>query len=149
MATLVEARRRTGWRIHAWALMGNHYHLLLETPEPNLVSGMKWLQGTYTQRYNSRHDLFGHLFQGRYQPVIVDGRREANYFPVVGTCIHLNPAGAGLIRIGQERLKRDRWSSYTRVSQAVGKVKREPDRRQKGWQKQLVGVGVGAEHPKG
>jgi len=48
VATLVEARRRTGWRIHAWVLVGNHYHLLLETPEANLVSGMKWLQATYT-----------------------------------------------------------------------------------------------------
>ena len=70
------------------------------------------LQGTYTQRYNGRHRLFGHLFQGRYKAVIVDGQAEENYFPVVSTYIHLNPARAGLIRIGQERLKRYRWSSY-------------------------------------
>src|SRR5437867_7944536 len=63
LATLRDAWRRTGWRIHAWVLMGNHYHLLLETPEANLVSGMKWLQGTYTQRYNARHRKRGHLFQ--------------------------------------------------------------------------------------
>ena len=50
LAALAQAWSRTGWRIQAWALMSNHYHLLLETPEPNLVSGMKWLQGTYTQR---------------------------------------------------------------------------------------------------
>ncbi len=92
--------------------MGNHYHLLVETPEPNLVAGMKWLQGTYTQRYNGRHGLLGHLFQGRYKAVPVDGRQEQNYFQVVSTYIHLNPARAGLIRIGQERLKRYRWSSY-------------------------------------
>ena len=112
LATLGEACEKTGWRVHAYVLMGSHYHLLLETPEPNLVAGMQWLQGTYTQRYNGRHRLFGHLFQGRYKAVLVDGRREENYFQVVSTYIHLNPARAGLIRIGRERLKRYRWSSY-------------------------------------
>ena len=53
--------------------MGNHYHLLLETPQANLVAGMKWLQGTYTQRFNARHKLRGHLFQGRYKALNVDG----------------------------------------------------------------------------
>ena len=48
--TLDEVCVKTGWRVHAFVLMGNHYHLLLETPEANLVAGMKWLQGTYTQR---------------------------------------------------------------------------------------------------
>jgi putative transposase len=112
LETLGESCQKTGWRVHAYVLMGNHYHLLVETPEGNLVAGMKWLQGTYTQRYNGRHQLFGHLFQGRYKAVIVDGRQEENYFPTVSTYIHLNPARAGLIRIGQERLKRYRWSSY-------------------------------------
>ena len=111
LETMGEASRKTGWRIHAYALMGNHYHLLIETPEGNLVAGMKWLQSTYTQRYNGRHKVFGHLFQGRYKAVIVDGR-EPMYFQVVSTYIHLNPARAGLIRIGEQRLKRYRWSSY-------------------------------------
>ena len=61
LETLGEACEKTGWRIHAYVLMGNHYHLLVETAEANLVAGMKWLQGTYTQRYNSRHKVFGHL----------------------------------------------------------------------------------------
>lgn len=65
-ASLGEACAKTGWLVHAFALMGNHYHLLLETPEANLVAGMKWLQRTYTQRFNSRHNLWGHLLQGRY-----------------------------------------------------------------------------------
>ena len=51
LETLGQACAKSGWRIHAWVLMGNHYHLLVETPEANLVTGMKWLQGTYTQRY--------------------------------------------------------------------------------------------------
>src|SRR5437867_3460666 len=71
LETLGEACQKTGWRVHAYVLMSNHYHLLLETPEANLVSGMKWLQGTYTQRYNSRHKVRGHLFQGRYKAVVV------------------------------------------------------------------------------
>ena len=112
LETLGESCEKTGWRIHAYVLMGNHYHLLVETPEPNLVAGMKWLQGTYTQRYNGRHHVFGHLFQGRYKAVIVDGRQEENYLQVVSTYIHLNPARAGLIRIGKDRLKRFGWSSY-------------------------------------
>jgi REP element-mobilizing transposase RayT len=64
LATVAEACRRTGWRVHAWVLMGNHQHLLLETTEANLVNGMKWLQGAYAQRYNSRHRERGHLFLG-------------------------------------------------------------------------------------
>jgi REP element-mobilizing transposase RayT len=61
--TLSEACGKTGGWIYAYVLMNNHFHLLLETPEGNLVAGMKWLQSTYTQRYNSRHRVFGHLFK--------------------------------------------------------------------------------------
>ena len=111
LETLAEACEKTGWRIHAYVLMANHYHLLVETPEANMVAGMKWLQGTYTQRYNRRHKLFGHLFQGRYKSVVVDAR-DTRYFQVVSTYIHLNPARAGLIEIGREKLKQYRWSSY-------------------------------------
>ena len=111
LETLVEACQKAGWRIHAYVLMGNHYHLLLETPEPNLAWGMKWLQGTYTQRYNSRHEVFGHLFQGRYKALVID-ESEGNYFPVVSTYIHLNPARARLVPIEGGRLERYGWSSY-------------------------------------
>ena len=90
LETLEEACVQTGWSVHAYVLMGNHYHALLETPEANLVSGMKWLLGTYTQRFNSRHKVFGHLFQGRYKALIVDGEQD-NYFQTVSTYIHLNP----------------------------------------------------------
>ena len=74
LETLGEACEQTGWRVHAYVLMGNHYHLLLETPEPNLSAGMKWLHGTYTQRFNSRHKVYGHLFQGRYKALNVDDK---------------------------------------------------------------------------
>jgi len=121
LETLGEACGKTGWRVHAYVLMGNHYHLLVETPEPNLVAGMKWLQGTYTQRYNARHRCHGHLFQGRYKAAVVDGRQEETYFQVVSTYIHLNPARSGLIRPGQEHLKRYRWSSYPWYLNRAGK----------------------------
>ncbi len=116
--TLGEACRKTGWRVHAYVLMPNHYHLLLETPEANLVAGMKWLQGTYTLRHNARHQVCGHLFQGRYKAAPVEG---SGYFGVVSTYIHLNPARAGLIETGKEPLKRYRWSSYPWYLNRAGK----------------------------
>ena len=70
-----------------------------------------WFQSNYMQRYNSRHRVFGHLYQGRYKATIVDGR-AGNYFEVVSTYIHLNPSRARLIRIGKDRLNRYGWSSY-------------------------------------
>ena len=110
LKTLGEACEKTGWRIHAWVLMGNHYHMLLETPEPNLVFGMKWFHGTYTSRFNSRHKLFGHLFQGRYKALSVDN--EGEHFETVSTYIHLNPLRAGLVRAREGALENYAWSSY-------------------------------------
>ncbi len=63
LETLTEVCARTGWIIHAYVLMSNHYHILLETPEPNLIVGMKWFQGTYTQRFNARHKVRGICFR--------------------------------------------------------------------------------------
>ena len=56
--------------------MGNHYHLLVETAEPNMIAGMKWLQGTCTRRFNARHRLFGHQLQGRYTVLVVDREED-------------------------------------------------------------------------
>lgn len=111
LKTLDEVCGRTGWRVHAFVLMGNHYHLLLETPEPNLVAGMKWLQGTYTQRFNSRHKQWGHLLQGRYKALLVDCS-SGEYFPTLGSYIHLNPARVKLFDLDSEKLTDYRWSSY-------------------------------------
>lgn len=110
MATLGEACVRHGWRVHAFVLMDNHYHLLLETPEPNLVSGMKWLQGTYTQRFNSRHKEWGHLFQGRYKALMVQSE-GGDYFSTVAAYIHLNPVRAGLLDFNAHELADYIWSS--------------------------------------
>jgi hypothetical protein len=91
--------------------MGNHYHLLLETPEANLVVGMKWLPGIYAGRFNRRHRVFGHLLAGRYKSVIANGADEA-YFGTVSTYSHLNPVRSGLVREGEQRVREYRWSSY-------------------------------------
>ncbi len=75
LRTLGQACAKTGWQIHAWCLMGNHFHLVLETPRADLVAGMKWLLGTYTQRHHRRHRQSGHLFQGRYKAHLIDAER--------------------------------------------------------------------------
>ena len=97
LKTLSEACECTGWRVHAWVLMGNHYHLFIETPEGNLVEGMKWLQNTYTRRFNIRHRKWGRLFGDRYKAVLVEGKQTA-YYETLADYIHLNPARAGLTK---------------------------------------------------
>ncbi len=98
LARKEEACEKFGWLVHAWVLMGNHVHFLLETPEPNLVVGMKWLLGVYTQGWNRRRKRRGHLFQGRYKAVVVNGEEsDAHYFRIVADYIHLNPVRAGLV----------------------------------------------------
>ncbi|MDZ8118760.1 transposase [Pontiella agarivorans] len=108
--TLGEACDRCGWRVHAFVLMGNHYHLLIETPEANLVDGMRRLQGTYTKRFNLRHQLWGHLFQGRYKALVVDP--AGDYFSTVASYIHLNPARAKCFDLEKGCLEDYAWSSY-------------------------------------
>ena len=110
LATLGEACRKTGWRVQALCLMPNHFHLLLETPQPNLVAGMKWFLGTYTSRFNRRHKVFGHLFSGRYKSLIVDGSGNG-YFKTVCDYVHLNPVRAKLLK-PKQALKEYRWSSW-------------------------------------
>ena len=67
-----EACEKTGWQVHTYCLMGNHFHLVVETARPNLIEGMKWFLGTYTMRFNRRHKLSGHLFAGRYKSFLVE-----------------------------------------------------------------------------
>ena len=72
LKTLAEACLKTGFQVHAYCLMRNHFHLVVETPNANLVAGMRWLLSTYTLRLNHRHRLFGHVFSGRYKALVVD-----------------------------------------------------------------------------
>jgi len=114
--TLAEMCGRTGMLVHSYVLMSNHYHLLLETPEANLVAGMQWFQGTYTQRFNARHRLSGHLFQGRYKAIPIEAER-AEYFRSASDYIHLDPARAGLLDAAKPDLLSYAWSSFPLFAQ--------------------------------
>jgi REP element-mobilizing transposase RayT len=127
LRTLGEVCQRSGWRVHAFVLMSNHYHLLIETPQANLVRGMGWFQTTWTVRFNRFHRLSGHLFQGRYKAVVVDPE-ERGYFVTLSDYIHLNPVRAGLIGL-QDKLFGYRWSSYPWYAATTGRATWfEPDR---------------------
>jgi len=82
----------------------------VETPQGNLVAGMKWFLGTYTARFKRRHKLFGHLFSGRYKALVVDAA-SPGYLRTVCEYVHLNPVRAKLLR-PEESLRAYRWSSY-------------------------------------
>jgi len=110
LATLTEACGKTRWQVHAYCLMRNHFHLVVETPEANLVAGMKWLLGVYTKRFNLRHKQCGHLFAGRYKALIVDGSGDG-YLQTVCDYVHLNPVRAKLLP-ARVPLHRFPWSSY-------------------------------------
>ena len=126
-----------GWRVHAWVIMRNHFHLLPETPEPNLVSGMSILLGSFAQAWNRHYKRRGHVFQGRYKsiPVAGESAADAYQFQVVADYIHLNPARAGIAQYDAELKssildyewsslaayksgKRPKWLVYDRVLSA-------------------------------
>lgn len=109
LKTLAEACQKTGWQVHAYCLMRNHYHLVLETPNPNLVAGMAWLQSTYTIRLNHRHKLIGHVLSGRYKAQLVEGSGNG-YLRSACDYVHLNPVRAHLLK-PDERLLAYPWSS--------------------------------------
>ena len=88
--------QKTGWQVHAYCLMRNHFHLVIETPNANLVAGMSWLLSTYTIRLNHRHQLSGHVFSGHYKALLVDGSGEG-YPKTVCDYVHLNPVRARLL----------------------------------------------------
>jgi REP element-mobilizing transposase RayT len=111
METLGEACEKTGWRVHAYVLMPNHYHLLLETPEANLSEGMQWLHGTYATRFRIRHRLVGHVFQNRFKSPLIEPESD-HYLQVVSDYIHLNPVRAKSLLKPEEPLERFVWSSY-------------------------------------
>lgn len=106
---LSEVIRHSGWLCHAYCLMDNHYHLLIETPNGNLARGMRQLNGIYTQRFNRRHNRVGHIFQGRYKAIIVE---RDNYLLELSRYIVLNPFRAGTAK----EISSYRWSSYRAMS---------------------------------
>jgi REP element-mobilizing transposase RayT len=105
LGIFTEAVRRFRWIVHAYTLMTNHFHLVLETPEPTLSRGMKWMNGKYAQWFNKRHKRSGHLFQGRFKGFLVE---KESYLLALIRYVALNPVRAGMV----ERPEEYRWSSY-------------------------------------
>lgn len=105
LATLAWVVERFGWICHAYCLMDNHFHLLIETPQPNLSLGMRQLNGVYTQRFNRTHQRVGHLFQGRFKAILVE---RDNYLLELCRYIVLNPVRAHMVVSAGEY----RWSSF-------------------------------------
>jgi putative transposase len=110
LSTLAQACQKTEWQVHAYCLMRNHFHLVIETPAANLVAGMKWLLGVYTKRFNIRHKYCGHVFAGRYKALLVEGSGDG-YLRSVCDYVHLNPARARILAPAA-RLESFPWSSY-------------------------------------
>ena len=96
---------RHDWVCHAYCLMDNHYHLLIETLTPSLSKGMKYLNGTYTQAFNRHHHCVGHIYQGRFKAILVE---KDSYLMELSRYIVLNPVRAGMVRSAKDW----KWSSY-------------------------------------
>ncbi len=118
---LGELVQQTGWEVFAWVLMTNHYHLVFKTPEPNLVEGMKWLQNTWTKRFNARHGLWGHVYGGRYKAVLVE---ENEHLSCLIDYVHLNPFRAGMVNL-EDGIEEYGWSSLADYL--------NPPRKRSGW----------------
>ena len=104
---LFEACQKCGWVLEGFCVMTNHFHLVIRTPNGNLVYGMKWLQATFANRYHRFRKVHGKLFQGRYKSLIVE---EDSYLGALQHYVHLNPVQAKMCTV--EELKDYRWSSY-------------------------------------
>jgi putative transposase len=96
---------RFNWLCHAYCLMDNHYHLVIETPDGNLSKGMRQLNGVYTQAFNRRYNRVGHLFQGRFKGILV---QKDSHFLEVCRYVVLNPVRAKAVKHPREWA----WSSY-------------------------------------
>ena len=106
--TLDEVCEIYNWGVLAYCLMGNHYHLVVETPDANLSRGMRHLNGVYTQSSNRRHQRVGHIFQGRFKAILVDADA---YLRELSRYVVLNPVRSNLVQLPEQW----RWSSYRQV----------------------------------
>lgn len=148
---LAEEVEQQRWLLYAWCLMDNHYHLLFETPEPNLVAGMRRLNQVYTQGFNRRHNRVGHVLQGRYKCIVVE---KQSYLLELTRYVVLNPVRAGAVAMAEQWP----WSSY----RATAGISAVPQWLQADWvlanfgadrdgaraaYRQFVAAGVEAESP--
>ena len=106
---LSRACERYNWRVYAYCLMDNHYHVLLETADGNLSKGMRHLNGVYTQYFNRQHNRVGHVFQGRYKAILVE---KESYLLELSRYVVLNPIRARMIK----DMNQWKWSSYQATS---------------------------------
>lgn len=151
LAVMAKVVARYNWLCHAYCLMGNHYHLLIETPEANLSAGMRQLNGLYTQAFNRRHARVGHLLQGRFKAILVD---KDSYLLELARYIVLNPVRARMVT----HPKAHPWSSYRATAglasgpafltrdwllRQFARQRHAAERRYR----QFVNVGVGAPCP--
>ncbi len=109
LVVLGQVCKRFNWTVHAYCLMSNHYHLLVETPDANLSAGMRQLNGVYTQHVNRRHDRVGHVYQGRFKAIVVE--KDA-YLLELARYIVLNPVRAGMVADAADWP----WSSYSAMA---------------------------------
>jgi REP element-mobilizing transposase RayT len=116
LEVLHKANTRYNWLCHAYCLMNNHYHLVIETPDGNLSLGMRQLNGVYTQLFNKKHNRVGHLFQGRYKAILI---QKESHLLEVSRYVVLNPVRAKSVTDPREW----RWSSYCGTA---GKEKPHP-----------------------
>jgi len=108
-ALLSKAHKRYGFIFHAHCLMGNHYHLLIETPLKNLSIGMRQINGEYAQRFNRKYHREGHLFQDRFKSIVIEQER---YFLVLARYIVLNPVRACIV----DSPEKWKWSSFSETA---------------------------------
>ena len=105
LLVLEEVCKQYNWSVHSYCLMSNHYHLLVETPDGNLSKGMRQLNGVFTQKYNRNNNKVGHVFQGRFKGILVDGDA---YLMELVRYIVLNPVRAQMVRSARDW----KWSSF-------------------------------------
>ena len=115
-------------KVHTYCLMTNHYHLLIETPHPNLSQAIKWINVSYAAYFNRKRRRSGHLFQGRFKAVLIDADE---YLKHLSRYIHLNPVRAGMV----EHCKNHPWSSYP----AFGGYNKRPEWLETNWLLSLFG----------
>jgi putative transposase len=114
LGILADTIQKYNWLCHAYCLLDNHYHLIIETPDPNLSLGMRQLNGVYTQAFNVAHQKVGHVFQGRYKAILVE---KNSHLLELCRYVVLNPVRAGMVSQPREW----KWSSYTSTAYPAGK----------------------------